>query len=57
MTKLGNIIYYQSVCKGRTGQVNVLDSKSVGQMASKLDIDLPIAVTLNSKTYNRDEIY
>jgi len=57
VTKLGNIIYYQSVCKGRTGQVNVLDSKSVGQMASKLDIDLPIAVTLNSKTYNRDEIY
>ena len=28
VTKLGDMIFHQSVCKGRTGHANVLDSKS-----------------------------
>jgi len=56
VTKLWDMIVYQCMCKDRRGHAKVLDSKSHWLMASKLEIDLHVAVTLESKTYNRVEI-
>ena len=50
VTTLWDMIFDQCVCKGRTGHANVLDSKSGCSMASKLDIDLPVTVMLETKT-------
>jgi len=54
VTKLWDMIFHQWVCKGRMGHAKVLDCTSGWLAASKLDIDLPVTVTLQRISYPMD---
>lgn len=57
VTELWDLIFHRCVWTGRKGPGNVVDSKAGWYTARKLDIDLPVTVTLVCKMYTKDNVY
>jgi len=56
VTKMWDTIISLYMCKGHTHHATVLDCKSGSSTTNKLNIDLPIAVKWETKTWISDEI-